>query len=304
MPFALIRLSIFLIAFCLVAFWEVRACRRPATKPKTGRWLCNLAMATLNTLILRTILPGAAITTALLADRQNWGLLQHASIPGWLAFSAAIILLDLMIYLQHLMFHAVPALWRLHMVHHADADLDLTTGIRFHPLEMILSMLIKMAAVSVLGPPVTAVLVFEILLNGTALFNHGNIALPKAVEAWLRLLVVTPDMHRVHHSVLIRETNSNFGFNFPWWDRLLGTYRAQPMAGHLKMTIGLSTWQGPDSPGLIRLLVLPLTGPVAPYSLDHIGANPNRSRTTASRRPADRSGPPPDQENERQNRPL
>jgi sterol desaturase/sphingolipid hydroxylase (fatty acid hydroxylase superfamily) len=153
--------------------------------------------------------------------------------------------LDLAIYQQYLMFHAVPLLWRLHMVHHADLDLDVTSGLRFHPLEIILSVFIKMAVVAVLGPPVAAVLLFEIMLNGTAMFNHAKICLPVRVDRWLRLLLVTPDMHRVHHSVIIRETNSYFGFSIPWWDRLFGTYRSQPARGHQNMTIGLSQYRHP-----------------------------------------------------------
>jgi sterol desaturase/sphingolipid hydroxylase (fatty acid hydroxylase superfamily) len=168
-----------------------------------------------------------------------------------------VIVLDLVIYLQHVLFHAVPALWRLHRMHHADLDFDVTTGARFHPIEIVLSMVIKLAAVVSLGAPAIAVLVFEVLLNATAMFNHGNIRLPLGFDRVLRLLVVTPDMHRVHHSTVTSETNSNFGFNLPWWDRLLGTYRAQPVAGHEDMTIGIALFREPQDLRLDRMLVQP-----------------------------------------------
>jgi len=185
-----------------------------------------------------------------------------------------ILFLDMVIYLQHLMFHAVPLLWRLHMVHHADLDIDVTTGLRFHPIEIFISMGIKVAAVAVIGPPVIAVLAFEVLLNGTAMFNHGNVHMPGGLDRVLRLFVVTPDMHRVHHSVTIRETNSNFGFNFPWWDRIFGTYRAQPVAGHKGMTIGLAQFRDPKRLTLLHLLVLPFTGYPGSYAINKSGMEP------------------------------
>ncbi len=179
--------------------------------------------------------------------------------------------LDFVIYLQHVMFHAVPNLWRLHMMHHADLDIDVTTGTRFHPIEILLSMVIKMAAVVAIGPPVAAVFVFEVLLNGTAMFNHGNVKLPLALDRVLRLFVVTPDMHRVHHSVFPFETNSNFGFNMPWWDRLMGTYRPQPRLGHEGMTIGLNQFRDPARLTLPRMLALPFVGPQGTYAINRRG---------------------------------
>jgi sterol desaturase/sphingolipid hydroxylase (fatty acid hydroxylase superfamily) len=190
------------------------------------------------------------------------------------AIIIGILFLDMVIYLQHLMFHAVPLLWRLHMVHHADLDIDVTTGLRFHPIEILISMGIKVAAVAVIGPPMTAVLIFEVILNGTAMFNHGNVSMPGALDRVVRLFVVTPDMHRVHHSVTIRETNSNFGFNFPWWDRIFGTYRAQPVAGHKGMTIGLAQFRDPRKLTLLHLLVLPFTGYPGSYAINKSGMEP------------------------------
>ena len=191
--------------------------------------------------------------------------------PYWFAAVASVLLLDLTIYLQHVMFHAVPAFWRLHRMHHADLEFDVTTGLRFHPLEILLSMVIKLAAVAVLGPPPVAVLVFEVLLNGTSMFNHGNLRLPASLDRVLRLILVTPDMHRVHHSVLPHETNSNFGFNLPWWDRLLGTYRSQPAAGHAGMTIGIEQFRSPGELRLDRMLVQPFRGPASGYPINRGG---------------------------------
>jgi sterol desaturase/sphingolipid hydroxylase (fatty acid hydroxylase superfamily) len=224
-----------------------------------------------DTVLLRLAFPLLAVGLAALAARQGWGLLNRGTLPAWLAFGLAVLALDLTIYLQHVMFHAVPALWRLHRMHHTDLDFDVTTGLRFHPIEIALSMGIKLAAVTVLGPPPAAVLVFEVLLNGTALFNHGNIRLPLALDRVLRLLLVTPDMHRVHHSIFPSETNSNFGFNLPWWDRLCGTYRAQPRDGHDAMTIGIDQFREPRELWLHRLLVQPFRGSASGYAITHWG---------------------------------
>jgi sterol desaturase/sphingolipid hydroxylase (fatty acid hydroxylase superfamily) len=194
----------------------------------TARWTSNLGLVVLNTVLLRMLFPAAAIGMALFADAKGWGLLNAIDVPGWLAVVAAVVVLDFVIWVQHVLFHAVPAFWRLHRVHHADLDYDLTTGARFHPIEIVLSMLIKFAAIAALGPPVVAVILFEAILNGMAMFNHANVGLPLGVDRALRRFVVTPDMHRVHHSVEEDEINSNFGFNLYWRDRLLGTYRDQP----------------------------------------------------------------------------
>ncbi|MDD2845053.1 MAG: sterol desaturase family protein [Rhodoferax sp.] len=234
-----IRLGFFVTVFALVALWELLAPRRALTVSKPRRWTSNLGLVVLNTVLLRLLFPLAAVGMAAFSAANGWGLLNHFQVPLWLAVPLAVMAMDLVIWLQHVMVHAVPLLWRLHRVHHADPDYDLTTGARFHPVEIVLSMLIKVATIAVLGPSVLAVLIFEVLLNAAAMFNHGNIRLPAGVDRVLRWVIVTPDMHRVHHSVEQDETNSNFGFNLPWWDRLFGTYREQPRAGQLGMTIGL-----------------------------------------------------------------
>ncbi len=234
-----VRLGFFAGIFVVVALWELLAPRRALTVSKALRWASNLGLVALNTVLLRLMFPAAAVGVAAFGVAHDWGLLNHYQVPFGLAVPVAVIAMDFVIWLQHVMVHAVPALWRLHQVHHADPDYDVTTGARFHPVEIVLSMLIKFATIVVLGPPVLAVVMFEVLLNATAMFNHGNIRLPAALDRVLRWFVVTPDMHRVHHSVEGDETNSNFGFNLPWWDRLFGTYRAQPRAGHDAMLIGL-----------------------------------------------------------------
>ena len=264
-----IRLGFFLATFALVAFWEFAAPRRSLTVSKTLRWASNLGLVVLNTLLLRLLFPMAAVGIAAFCTNNGWGLLNHFQVPFWVAVPLAVIAMDFVIWLQHVMVHAVPALWRLHRVHHADLDYDVTTGSRFHPLEIALSMLIKVATITVLGPPVVAVVVFEVLLNATSMFNHGNIRLPAALDRVLRWMLVTPDMHRVHHSIEDDETNSNFGFNLPWWDRLLGTYRDQPRAGHEAMTIGIRGHT--DQREVARLdgmLLLPFKGEAGGYAIN------------------------------------
>jgi sterol desaturase/sphingolipid hydroxylase (fatty acid hydroxylase superfamily) len=262
-----IRLAAFLGVFTAMALWETAAPRRPRSYSRWTRWPSNLAVVTLNTALLRVLLPVTAVGLALLGARRGWGLFNILPLPWWSAVVASVVLLDLTIYLQHVMFHTVPAFWRLHRMHHADLDLDVTSGARFHPLEIILSMLIKFGAIAALGTPATGVLIFEVLLNATSMFNHGNVRIPLGFDRWLRWLVVTPDMHRVHHSIVVAETNSNFGFNLPWWDRLLGTYRAQPAAGHDGMTIGIEQFRNPRELWLDRMLLQPFHGPVGPYAL-------------------------------------
>lgn len=270
-----VRLGFFCGIFAVMSIWELAAPRRRLTARKIERWLNNLGIVFLDTAMIRLLMPAAAIGVAAAASQNKWGLLPYLQVPAPLAVAAGVLFLDLVIYLQHLMFHAVPLLWRLHMVHHADLDIDVSTGLRFHPIEIIISMGIKMGTVAVLGPPVSAVIAFEVILNGTAMFNHSNVRMPAAVDQLLRLLVVTPEMHRVHHSVVIRETNSNFGFNFPWWDRIFGTYRPQPAAGHLGMTIGLSQFRDAAGLTLPRLIILPFTGNPGLYSLRGIGREPS-----------------------------
>ncbi len=264
-----IRLGFFLGVFTLMALWElISPCRTPITS-KIIRWGNNLGLVFLNSLVLRLLFPAAAVGVAAFAESQNWGLFNYFDVNLLLATVASVIIMDAVIYLQHVMVHAVPLLWRLHRVHHADLDYDVTTGARFHPLEIILSMLIKFATILLLGPPVVAVVIFEVLLNATAMFNHGNVKLPSAVDRILRWLVVTPDMHRVHHSVEDDEANSNFGFNLPWWDRLFGTYRDQPRAGHKGMTIGIHKYRNSKQCSwLPGMLLFPFTGKVSGYAIN------------------------------------
>jgi sterol desaturase/sphingolipid hydroxylase (fatty acid hydroxylase superfamily) len=232
-----LRLGVFLAVFAALALWERAAPARVLRLPLGARWRANLGLAVLNTLLLRVALPGSALAFAALAADEGWGLLNRFELPVWLAVAAGAIALDLVIYFQHVLFHSVPALARLHAVHHADPDFDLTTGIRFHPLEIALSTLIKFAAIAALGAPVLAVLLFEILLNATAMFNHANASLPASLEPWVRRVLVTPDMHRTHHSVLEAERNSNYGFCLSIWDRMLGTYTPAPRGA---LEIGLT----------------------------------------------------------------
>jgi sterol desaturase/sphingolipid hydroxylase (fatty acid hydroxylase superfamily) len=254
----IIRLSCFLGVLLLMVLWEVAAPRRPQTIGRLLRWPNNLGLVVLDTVIVRLLFPLAAVGMAFLAETKGWGLFNLVHLPSWIAMVAAVLLLDLTIYGQHVTFHAVPWLWRLHRMHHADLEFDVTTGLRFHPGEIVLSMLIKLAAVLMLGAPPLAVLVFEVVLNATSMFNHGNVRLPSAIDRVLRLIVVTPEMHRVHHSIDRRETDSNFGFNLPWWDRLFGTYRTQPALGHERMTIGIPAFRDPRELRLDRMLWQPL----------------------------------------------
>jgi len=262
-----IRLLAFAGLFAVLAVFEAVAPRRKQAIGRGRRWPGNIGVVILDTVLLRVLFPTAAVGLALVAQAHGFGLLNVTALPGWIAVAAAVIALDLAIYLQHVLFHAVPALWRLHRMHHADLELDATTGVRFHPVEVLLSMLIKLAVVAAIGAPAIAVLIFEVLLNATSMFNHANVRIPSRIDRVLRWLVVTPDMHRVHHSVEPRETNSNFGFNLPWWDRLFGTYKAQPAAGHDAMAIGIDTFRDPRELRLDRMLVQPLRGDTGGYPL-------------------------------------
>lgn len=265
----LIRLCFFIGVFAAVAIAETVSPRRKLTTPKAMRWANNLGLVFLNTLVLRLMFPAAAVGVAAFAQASGWGLLNHYQLPFLIAVTISVIVMDMVIYLQHVMVHAVPALWQLHMVHHVDPDYDVTTGSRFHTIEIIISMLIKLATIIVLGPPVVGVVIFEVLLNATAMFNHGNMRLPENIDRILRLFVVTPDMHRVHHSVIPEETNSNFGFNLPWWDRIFGTYCAQPQDGHEGMTIGIHNFNEPKQicqlPGM---LALPFMAKASGYAIN------------------------------------
>jgi len=260
-----IRLGVFGGVFLAMAVWELIAPRRQQAIDRRVRWPGNLGIVAVDTLLVRVIFPTTAIGLALFAEARGWGFFHLAALPTWIVVVASILLLDLAIYLQHVLFHAVPALWRLHRMHHADLAFDVTTGLRFHPFEILLSMLIKLAVIAALGTPALAVLVFEVLLNATSMFNHGNVLIPQKIDRILRWIVVTPDMHRVHHSIQSAETNSNFGFNLPWWDRLFGTYRREPSAGQEGMTIGIEQFRDPRELRLDRMLVQPFRGSVGSY---------------------------------------
>jgi sterol desaturase/sphingolipid hydroxylase (fatty acid hydroxylase superfamily) len=274
-----IRLGCFGGVLLLMALWEALAPRRRLTLGRPWRWFSNLGLVGIDTLAARFLAPLGAVGVALLAEERGWGLFHNVAVPDWLAVALSVVALDLAIYLQHVMFHAVPLLWRLHMVHHADLDFDATTGVRFHTFEILLSLGIKAAAVVLLGAPAPAVLAFEVLLNATSLFNHGNVRLPAWLDRPLRLVVVTPEMHRVHHSTRPRETNSNFGFNLPWWDYLFGTYKAQPADGHEGMTIGLAQFRDAWVDRLHWMLLLPFLGRVGDYPVNRRGG-PNSGRLT------------------------
>jgi len=253
----LVRLSAFTGGLVLFALLEALWPRRPRRLGRLQRWPANLLLVVCNALVVRLLLPFAALATALVAQQRGFGLLHLLPLPEWVQVVAGLLLLDLLIYAQHVVFHQVPALWRIHRVHHTDLEFDVTTGTRFHFIEIVASMVIKMAAVALLGAPPLAVLLFEVILNFMAMFNHSNLRLPAAADRVLRGLLVTPDFHRVHHSVLRPETDSNYGFNLSLWDRLFRTYRPQPAAGQLDMTIGLPQWRDPRRLGFIRLLLLP-----------------------------------------------
>ena len=262
-----IRLATFGGVFIVMAVWEFIVPRRKQAIGRGWRWPNNLGVVAANTLLVRILFPTTAVGLALLAQTRGFGLFNVIALPAWIGVVASVIILDLAIYLQHVLFHAVPALWRLHRMHHADLEFDVSTGLRFHPIEILLSMLIKFAVVAALGAPALSVLIFEVLLNATSMFNHANVRIPLGIDRVLRWLVVTPDMHRVHHSILARETNSNFGFNLPWWDRLFGTYRAQPAAGHEAMTIGIEQFRDPRELWLDRMLAQPFRGGAGGYPL-------------------------------------
>ena len=262
---ATLRGTAFVVLLAGLGLAETFAPRRRPSVPRGFRWLHNLGLIAVDTLVLRLRSPLLLVEFSLLAQERGLGLLNQLDLPGWARIVVALPLLDLAIYWQHRVFHAVPLFWRLHMVHHADPDIDVTTGVRFHPVEMVLSLLIKMAVVAALGAPPAAVVIFEVLLNATSMFSHANLNLPPAVDRIVRWLTVTPDMHRIHHSVRPYETNSNFGFNHPWWDRLFGSYRDQPEEGHEGMTIGLSQFLERKRQSLPWMLALPLTGATGNY---------------------------------------
>jgi sterol desaturase/sphingolipid hydroxylase (fatty acid hydroxylase superfamily) len=262
-----IRLGAFAGVFAVMAIWEFVGPRRKQAIGRGWRWPNNLGVVIVDTLLVRILFPTTAVGLAMLVEARGFGFFNILALPAWVGVVASVVILDLAIYLQHVLFHAVPALWRLHRMHHADLEFDVSTGLRFHPIEILLSMVIKFTVVAALGAPAVAVLIFEVLLNATSMFNHGNVRIATGLDRMLRWIVVTPDMHRVHHSILSRETNSNFGFNLPWWDRLFGTYRAQPTAGHDGMTIGIEQFREPRELGLDRMLLQPFRGEAGRYPL-------------------------------------
>lgn len=254
---ALLRLGCFAGVFVAMFAWEILAPKRPLSIPKGQRWMHNIGLLVLNSLVLRLLFPAAAVGIAYNVADAGWGLFNRVALPYWLEVIVAVLVLDLAIYLQHVVMHRVPLLWRLHRVHHADLDIDMTTGSRFHTIEILFSMLVKWVLIILLGPALLAVLIFETVLNSMAVFNHANVRLPEKLDRLLRLLLITPDVHRVHHSIARRETNSNYGFNLSIWDRLFGTYIAQPERGHTDMTIGIPEFrearQVDRLPGMLAL---------------------------------------------------
>jgi sterol desaturase/sphingolipid hydroxylase (fatty acid hydroxylase superfamily) len=257
---AWIRVGSFVLVFASMALWELAAPRRPQRIARRKRWPGNLGVLAIDTLVVRLLFPAAAFGFALFAESRNWGLLAGLDAPQWLEIVLTVVVLDMAIYAQHVLFHHVPLLWRLHRMHHADLEFDVTTGVRFHPLEILLSLAIKLAVIAALGAPALGVLLFEVLLNATSMFTHGNVRVPATLDVLLRRLLVTPEMHRVHHSIARCETDSNFGFNLSWWDRLFGTYRPEPAAGHLHMVLGVPKFRTEADLRLDRMLLQPLRG--------------------------------------------
>jgi len=278
-----LRFTCFAVMLLLMTTGEKLLPRRP-TPVRPVRWFSNLALAALNVLAVRVCFPLGAVAVAALAEQRSWGLFNNVRLHDWLAVLLSLFALDLAIYLQHILFHAVPLLWRLHRVHHSDRAFDVSTGLRFHVVEILLSMGIKLAAIILLGAAPVTVVIFEIILNVCSMFNHSNIYLPTWLDRAIRLFLVTPDMHRVHHSVVADETNSNFGFNLPWWDYLFGTYRSQPRAGHEGMTIGLTQFRTARVDQLHWMLAMPFLASVGDYSGKDEGeltASTQRKNSTA-----------------------
>ncbi len=262
-----IRLGCFVIVLLAMATWEWLTPRRELTVKRPWRWGSNLGLLAINSVLVRLVVPMSAVGAAVFAQSHGWGLLNFVEWPTWLEVVIGVLVFDVAIYGQHVMFHAVPWLWRLHMVHHADLDFDVTTGVRFHTFEILLSALLKLAVVIAIGPTAIAVVIFEVLLNATSMFNHSNIRMPSRLERALRSVLVTPDMHRVHHSIIRRESNSNFGFNLPWWDRLFHTYVEQPQDGHEQMAIGVDDLRDEKhTERLLGILALPFRSEVHSHS--------------------------------------
>jgi sterol desaturase/sphingolipid hydroxylase (fatty acid hydroxylase superfamily) len=245
----------------IVLCWEILAPRRLRSRPMLTRWFGNLAVAVLNAVALRWLFPILALGLAVLAQQREWGLFNQLSLSGPVIVGVSVLVLDLVDYLRHRLFHAIPVCWRFHRMHHSDQDVDWSTGLRFHPFEPAVTTIVQLLVVVLVGTPPESVLLFELLVVVTALFQHGNVALPETVDRWLRRILITPDMHRVHHSVIKKETDSNFGVVFPWWDHLLGTYRNQPENGHTQMQVGLTEFSDPRHMELHWMLALPFLTP-------------------------------------------
>lgn len=252
-----LRLVFFLSIFVLCALWEFILPRKVLTQPKAWRWVNNISLTLVNSTILTVAMPILAFEAAHLAFSNHWGLFQALELSVGLNILFSVFILDCAIYLQHLVFHHVPILWKLHRMHHADLDIDVTTGARFHPIEIVLSMIIKVGIVLLLGIHPIAIVAFEIILNGSAMFNHSNAKLPLSIDRWLRKIIVTPDMHRVHHSKIVKETHSNFGFCLSIWDKTFGTYIAQPKLGHDNINIGVEGIDEPKEQRLDKMLTQP-----------------------------------------------
>jgi sterol desaturase/sphingolipid hydroxylase (fatty acid hydroxylase superfamily) len=253
----ILRLGIFAGIFAVIALWERASPMRRLVAPRPRRWFTNWSLSAIDSAVVQLLFGAAAVGAAIDASGRGWGLFAAVDWPLWAEIAVTLLALDFAIWFQHVIMHKVPVLWRVHRVHHADRDIDVTTGIRFHPVEIALSMLFKIGLVYALGAPAVAVLAFEVILNGAAMFNHANLRLPRGVDRALRLLIVTPDMHRVHHSVQRREHDSNYGFNLSVWDRLFGTYTPQPEGGHEGMRIGLEGHQDAGPTGLLWSLRFP-----------------------------------------------
>ena len=264
-----LRSGIFFGMLIIMGVWEAVTPKKDRVLTRLLRWSNNLALLAVNIVVARLAFPLAAVGVAAYVAENDWGLMNYYEVPFTVAIIISVIALDFVIYLQHVLVHAVPVLWRLHRVHHADPDIDVTTGLRFHPIEIIISLLIKFAAIVVLGAPVIAVVIFEILLNAGAMFNHANVRLLHSVDRFLRWFIVTPDMHRIHHSVEDDEANSNFGFNLTWWDRLFGTYIVEPRAGHDGMKIGIHHYNDPKQVSWLHgILILPFRAKIGGYTIN------------------------------------
>ena len=263
-----IRLGAFFGIFALLTIWEIASPRRELLQLRRFRWFSNFGLIVLSNVLVRFVFPTAAVGIALIVEQNQWGFLYYFDLPVIIHFIAAFVLMDLSLYFQHVMFHSLPSFWRFHRVHHSDLDCDVTTGLRFHPIEIVLSILIKFLTIAALGIPVLTVVIFEIILNAASMFTHSNIKMPAVIEPVIRWFIVTPDMHRVHHSLNENETNSNFGFFISVWDRVFGTYLSQPKEGHSRMQLGLKAFREPKWQDLRWLLYLPFVSKIKGYAIN------------------------------------